>query len=348
MPELGLTGFNAAVSRTAIGLALNLPQCRINDTFQYQNNLSYVRGRHAFKTGIDIRRINVESFFFPTIRGRMVYPTLQRLVDDNAETATINKPLPGGQAIQFYDWTDVFAIASLYPVNDAIVAEAGGDERNKMTSRPYRDVNNFQPRIGFNWNPRTSGEGLTGSLTGGDKLVVRGGYARTNDYAFININLNIASAFPFVAAYNEPNMPNAFVRLPNVELVGLNPNTFARTIVSDDFRSPSANQFSLEVPARTQRVAVVPRAGQPDRQVPRRLAAQLGVHVPERRAVHGAQWVGPDGRPGGYRWPSGQRHPSEHQHRHGPPEHVDRGDSRSRGPEPVPHLVRQSDRDLRG
>ena len=66
-------------------------------------------GRHAFKTGVDIRRINVESFFFPTIRGRLAYPTLQRLVDDNAEVSTINMPLPGGEAIQFYDWTDVFA-----------------------------------------------------------------------------------------------------------------------------------------------------------------------------------------------------------------------------------------------
>jgi hypothetical protein len=272
IPELGLTGFNAATSRTAIGLAVNLPQYRINDTFQYINNLSYVRGRHAFKTGIDVRRINVESFFLPTIRGRLVYPTLQRLIDDNAETATINKPLPGGQAIQLYDWTDVFAyiqdewratdnltlsaglryetpgnsIASLYPLNDAIVAEAGGDQRYAMTTRPERDTNNWQPRVGFNWNPRTNGEGLLGFLTGGDKMVVRGGYARTNDYAFININLNIASAFPFVAAFNQPNMPNAFVTLPTVQLSGLNPNSFARTIVSDDFRSPSADQFSLE------------------------------------------------------------------------------------------------------
>lgn len=272
IPELGLTGFNAAASRTAIGLAVNLPQYRINDTFQYINNLSYVRGRHAFKTGIDVRRINVESFFLPTIRGRLVYPTLQRLVDDNAETATINKPLPGGQAVQLYDWTDVFAyvqdewkatdnltlsvgvryetpgnsIASLYPLNDAIVTAAGGDERYRMTSRPERDTNNWQPRVGFNWNPKTSGEGLLGLLTGGDKLVMRGGYARTNDYAFINLNLNIASAFPFVAAFNASNLPGAFTTLPNVQLTGLNPNTFARTIVSDDFRSPSADQFSLE------------------------------------------------------------------------------------------------------
>lgn len=272
IPELGLTGFNAAASRTAIGLAVNLPQYRINDTFQYINNLSYVRGRHAFKTGIDVRRINVESFFLPTIRGRLVYPTLQRLVDDNAETATINKPLPGGQAVQLYDWTDVFAyvqdewkatdaltlsvgvryetpgnsIASLYPLNDAVVTAAGGDERYRMTTRPQRDTDNWQPRVGFNWNPKTSRDGLVGLLTGGDKLVVRGGYARTNDYAFININLNIASAFPFVAAFNASNLNGAFATLPNVQLTGLNPNTFARTIVSDDFRSPSADQFSLE------------------------------------------------------------------------------------------------------
>jgi hypothetical protein len=272
IPELGLTGFNAAVSRTAIGLGVNLPQYRINSTYQYQNTLSYQRGRHALKTGIDVRRIDVESFFFPTVRGRMVYPTLQRLIDDNAETATINRALPGGEEIQFYDWTDVFAfvqdewrmadnftvnlgmryetpgnsIASLYPVNDAIVAAAGGDERYRLTTRPKRDLNNWQPRVGFNWQPQYD-SGLLGALTGGTKTVVRGGYARTNDYAFININLNIASAFPFVAAFNQPNMPNAFVTLPNVQLSGLNPSTFARTIVSDDFRSPAANQYSLEV-----------------------------------------------------------------------------------------------------
>ena len=47
------------------------------------------------------------------------------------------------------------------------------------------------------------------------------------------------------------------------------------------------------------------------RQVPRRLAGELGVHVPERRAVHGAQRIGPDRRPGRHRRPGRQRHPSE-------------------------------------
>ena len=108
IPELGLTGFNAATTRTAIGLGVNLPQFRFNNTYQLQNTTSWIRGAHAIKFGLDFRRIDVKSFFFPTIRGLLRYPTLQRFVDDNAEAANINKPLPGGQAIQYYEWDDYF------------------------------------------------------------------------------------------------------------------------------------------------------------------------------------------------------------------------------------------------
>jgi Carboxypeptidase regulatory-like domain/TonB dependent receptor/TonB-dependent Receptor Plug Domain len=273
--ELGLTGFNADASRTAIGLAVNLPQYRKNNTYQIIDTMSYLRGRHSFKAGVDVRFIDVESFFVPTIRGRLTYPTLQRFIDDSPQDASINKPLPGGQEIQFYDWTDFFffvqdewkvsdtftlnmglryetpgnSIASLYPVNDEIVQTAGGDPRYLLTPRPSRDTNNWQPRVGFNWNPRTSGGGLFGFITGGDKMVLRGGYSRTNDYAFININLNIASAFPFVAAINAPGLPNAFTALPSLVFnpAVTNPNTLARTIVAEDFQSPSADQVSLEL-----------------------------------------------------------------------------------------------------
>ena len=65
---------------------------------------------------------------------------------------------------------------------------------------PKRDTNNFQPRLGFNWNPKTKSGGLIGLFTGGDKFVVRGGYARTHDYAFLNLALNVASSFPYIAA----------------------------------------------------------------------------------------------------------------------------------------------------
>lgn len=273
IPELGLTGFNAGTTRTAIGLAVNLPQFRFNNTYQLQNTTSWVRGAHVVKFGVDLRRIDVKSFFFPTIRGLLRYPTLQRFVDDNAEAANINKPLPGGEAVQYYEWDDYFffagdewrvrpsftltyglryetpgnAIASLLPQNQRIIAAAGGDQRYGLSPVPQRDKNNFQPRFGFNWAPRTKEEGFLGKLTGGNRLVFRGGYSRTNDYAFINIALNVASSFPFVAAINNSNLANAFTALPALVPAGLNPNQLTRTVVDGNFRSPMAEQFSLEM-----------------------------------------------------------------------------------------------------
>ena len=104
----GWTAFNAAASRTAIGLAVNLPQFRYNDTYQFQNNLTYVRGNHLMKAGFDVRRQYVKSFFFPTIRGRLRYTTLNNFVTDVAEAANINKPLPGGEEVNYYRWWDQY------------------------------------------------------------------------------------------------------------------------------------------------------------------------------------------------------------------------------------------------
>ncbi len=105
--ELGLIGFNAAASRTAIGLAVNLPQFRTNNIYQIQDNLSWTKGNHAIKLGTNIIENRIQSFFFPTIRGLLRYATLNSFVNDFAEAANINKPLPGGEAINNYNWFDV-------------------------------------------------------------------------------------------------------------------------------------------------------------------------------------------------------------------------------------------------
>lgn len=279
--ELGLLGFNAQDNRTAIGLAVNLPQFRTNNIYQIQDNLSLTRGNHAIKLGTNIIQNRIQSFFFPTIRGLLRYATLNSFVNDFAEAANINKPLPGGEAINNYKWFDVHvygqdewkirpnlsltyglryerpgeATLSLLPSNERIVGIAGGDQRFALSPVPQIDKNNFQPRIGFNWNPRTDPDGMLGFLTGGDKLVFRGGYAITHDYTFINIALNVASSFPFVAAVSLPantnfagalSVPNAFTTLPNVSNSGVNPNTFTRTIVGEDFRSPYYQSLSFE------------------------------------------------------------------------------------------------------
>jgi hypothetical protein len=270
--ELGLIGFNAAASRTAIGLAVNLPQYRFNNTYQILDNLSYTRGAHAMKFGFDFRRVQVKSFFFPTIRGRLAYSTLDSLVKDVAIASAINKPVPGGSEVQYYNWYDYFfyaqdewkirpnlsltyglryetpgnSIGSLEPFSQQILAANGNNPALRFRN-PNRDTNNLQPRFGFNWRPNFGESGVIGKVTGGDKTVIRGGYSRTNDYGFININLNIASAFPFVFALN-PALTNAYANLLSASAPPTGNWPFiTQTTVGEDFRAPSADQFSFEI-----------------------------------------------------------------------------------------------------
>jgi hypothetical protein len=273
--ELGMVGFNAASSRTAIGLAVNLPQFRYNDTLQMQNNFTQVRGGHMIKAGFDVRHQYVKSFFFPTIRGLLRYPTLNAFVNDVAEAANINKPLPGGEEVNYYRWWDQYYfvqddwrvtsnltlnlglryelpgnnIQSLIELNERILSVNNNNQVFALSPVPKADKDNFQPRLGFNWQPTTSTEGWLGRLTGGDRFVLRGGYARTHDYAFLNIALNIVSSFPYVAAINRSNLANAFPVLqstPGGVPAGTDPNQLTRTVVAEDFRAPVYDQFSFE------------------------------------------------------------------------------------------------------
>ncbi len=289
IPELGLTGFNAASDRTAIGLAVNLPQLRFNNIHQIQDTFSRTQGAHTLKFGMDLRRSQIKSLFVPQVRGRLVYDTLQTFVDDVAAVANINKPLPGGDLIAYYLWDDYYFFAqdtwrvaksltlncglryetpgnsfqSLYDLNDRVMAANNNQSVFKLTPRPGRETNNFQPRIGFSWNPRMSKDGLLGRFSGGDRLVFRGGYSRTNDYGFININLNIFSGFPFVPATGASNLNNAWTEMPKLFPDLRDPaalNMLNRTIVGADFRAPIAEQFAFEM-QRELAVSSVFRAG---------------------------------------------------------------------------------------
>ncbi|HKY27095.1 MAG TPA: TonB-dependent receptor [Pyrinomonadaceae bacterium] len=266
--DLGLLGLNAGNTRTAIGLAANLPQTSFRNTFQLQNNMSYTTGNHGWKFGVDVHRSQLHQLFKPTTRGHLVYTDLQNFINDVANVQ-INKDLPGVARVLHLDWHDFYLygqdewkvrpnltltlglryenagqpIQDLVEFNDPVFAASGSNPAFRVRPIPGRDTNNWGPRVGFNWNPHTSSDGIMGFLTGGDKLVIRGGYTRTYDYAYTNIALNIWSSFPFVAAFNQPGVVGAFANLNNVPIVPVN---FTRTQVTEDFHSPAYDSFSFE------------------------------------------------------------------------------------------------------
>jgi hypothetical protein len=277
--QLGLTGFNAATARTAVGLAVNLPQAQVTNNYQLADNFGILRGSHSMKFGIDFRRQDQFQDFNPTIRGRLTYNTLQDLVDDVAQTASINTFLPGVGKWQYYTYYDyAFYVQDewrvkpnftltygiryetpgnpaqwLSEVNKTVLANNNNDPRYLFTPVPARDKNNWAPRFGFNYRPGSRAPGPLGYLTGEGKLVFRGGYSRTYDLIFNNIYLNIYSAFPFTQVNNLPaRTAGSWDYVYGLGFQGrpapaVNPLQVPRTLVGEDFRAPYAEQLSFQI-----------------------------------------------------------------------------------------------------
>jgi len=276
--QLGLSGFNAANSRTAIGLAVNLPQASAVTNYQIMDNYAWIKGTHAFKTGFDFRRQDQNQDFNPTIRGRIAYSTLQTVIDDLPINASVNSFLQGVNRWQSYRYYDYFfffqdewrvkpnltltyglryetpgnAFDYLQRTNERVLAANNNNPLFALDPAPPRDKNNWAPRFGFNYRFGKGG-GPLGLLTGDGKLVMRGGYSRTYDAMFNNIYLNIYSAFPFTIVNNFPaGQPGAFNAIQNIASGRVvpgptNPAQLPRTIVDQNFRAPFAEQFAFQL-----------------------------------------------------------------------------------------------------
>jgi hypothetical protein len=275
--QLGMNGTAHTGSRTAFGLATNLPQTRKPDDYQLTDNLTYLRNHHTFKFGLDLRRREVESFFIANVRGRLQYTTLDNFLLDRAQTASINLPLRGGDVIAHYGWDEIYGYAgdewrvhpsltltlgiryeypgdsfsSLIALNKRILKANDNNPAFSFSPRPKVDKNDLMPRIGLSWNPKARSTGVIGFLTGGNKSVIRGGYSRAYDPSYTVINANIFNSFPFVAIQNVPRSQPAFATvqllrggspiIPNAPTAML----LTRTVVAEDYRMPAVDQFSL-------------------------------------------------------------------------------------------------------
>ncbi len=270
---LGIGGANPQGSSTSIGFPPTLPGFREHDTYQITDAFSYVTDSHSMKFGVELRRTDARLLGILNTRGNLIYSTLSSFVNDSATSATKNFLLAGGESEGFYRWHEFYAFAQdewrirdnltltfgvryeypgdrfsyLRELNGRILAANGNNPVFRLGPLPETDGNNLMPRIGFNWNPRTGKKGIIGFFTGGDKLVVSGGYSRTYDPIFMNLYVNMGGSFPFVAT---PRMPttDAFLAVRDTTVPDLSQaNLFTRTVVSADIRSPATDQISFEV-----------------------------------------------------------------------------------------------------
>jgi hypothetical protein len=191
-PENLPAQFQIAGGPTIIGNQ-NYPQYRTDNLYEMTNNWSWTRGNHTMRFGGNYLYYDLNSFFAPSYRGVIYYPSmLDFLIDRNGEFSQYageGNTVAGTHELQTF-FADDWRVTPSLTLNMGL--------RYEFTSAPLGyfsnakpDTNNFAPRFGFAFSPRSGGW-----LTGNGKLSIRGGYAISYDQVFQNILLNNARNYP--------------------------------------------------------------------------------------------------------------------------------------------------------
>jgi hypothetical protein len=262
------------------GLATNLPQYRLVNRYQFQDNVNKQMGRHSLKFGAQIQRDNIPLGFLPFVNGNFNYASFQTYVDNvvNTFNGASGEPTqePKQTDLAFY-FQDDWKVSNTLTLNLGVRYENSGQPINLLNditvaresdsakavwntalpleARTYprlkTDNNNFAPRIGFAWAPSDKSGRMGGLLK---DSVIRGGYSVSYDPAFYNLMLNAQTAAPVVFAYTLSGstvipMP-ADITGANLGRIaappkGVDPRTFNQTLFDPNLHSPYSQNWSL-------------------------------------------------------------------------------------------------------
>jgi len=293
-------------SGVAFGIQNNLPQGRIINNTQVQDNASLTRGRHTFKFGGEFYKQRSPNIFLPNIDGTYTFSNVGSAVGGSCRSQFPTLPAYSGNICSFsrfladtpslaltdgppkfnfreYDLAAYFgddwrvkenltlnlglrweySSQAINLLHDLSVANQAGAKPFWDTTLPANvttvpSIPNhykyFGPNVGFAWKPRFFG------MTG-DKTVIRGGYRITYDPAYYNIFLNVATAAPVVNAGTITTAQGALLpasgffgtdvraaQLGNIPTgPGVNPGTRLNTRVTNNFKEPYTQNWSLGV-----------------------------------------------------------------------------------------------------
>ncbi len=263
-------------------VGVNLPQQRIVNTWQGQDNWNYVKGKHQLKAGVNFTYQRSPNTFLPNINGQFRFSNWDAYFANTPNRIRIANGTP---SLDFreYDtfvyvgddwklrrdltlnlgltWTYYGQPANLF--NDLTTTRETGPQPFwnpalplSVRTDPRIDTvhDSFGPSVGFAWAPEGGGR-----LTGNGKTVIRGGYRLSYDPPFYNIYLNVSTAAPNVflqsttgATANAiplpavPTGPNVRQLLsPVLQLGVFDPRTFNQTTIPTNFKPDEVSSWTF-------------------------------------------------------------------------------------------------------
>jgi hypothetical protein len=223
-PENDPTSPTATISGlfTVGGLA-NFPQGRVTDSYQFSNVATWTKGKHTLKFGADIRynkAFNQSDF---NSKGTFGFNNLEAYMNNTAATLTQALTTASWDAKQwqtFWFVQDDFRptpdltvnLGLRYELSDVPLGLFGATDQESLgvlvPPPPDKDTNNFAPRVGFAWSPRSSN-----GLLGDGKTVFRGGFGMGYDVIFYNLLTVNGSNYPRIASADLTNQVDLYPNL---------------------------------------------------------------------------------------------------------------------------------------
>lgn len=268
------------------GPADNLPQGRIVNSYQLQDNWTYILSRHALKAGFNGTYQRSPNYFLPYTNGGFSYENYAEMAQNVASGINVTS---GDPVLDFREKDSFLYFQDDYKVKNNLTLNLGltwsyyGQPANlfhdktvkqQSSSEPFWNPSlptsittfpsipapkaSFGPNVGFAWTP-----GMDNKIFGNNKTTIRGGYRLAYDPPFYNIYLNIASSAPNVLAQTLtptsiggplPSIPTApfgpavrSLLAPYLTYGVADPRTFNQTSITPNFGPQRTSRWSLGI-----------------------------------------------------------------------------------------------------
>jgi len=248
--KVGIPFMNVA-NAASFGAPVNEPQGRGDTTGILNDTVSWLKGRHSFAFGGEIRRAynnNIANNI-----GQFTYASIQNFLNDQSSQAITQLGNGNDKLVQpSYDVfaQDSFKIKSNFTLNIGLRYawnSTPSESRNRFTnfdlptgtlipaSQPYHTNNkNFQPRVGFAWDPFKNG-----------KTSIRASYAILTQAPTTNIITGLSSNPPFALPLSASSGTNSItLENPGAGITGVSLGPFA---INNKFNNMYAQDWNLTV-----------------------------------------------------------------------------------------------------
>ena len=186
-----------------LGADPNAPQFGFQNTYSAVDNLSWIKGKHSLKFGVEYREYISPQGFTQRVRGDYDYTTFEGYFADQvpdyiAERSIGNATYYGNQNAVYWYVNDQYKLLPNLTINAGLryeftqvpLSERQWQPLNAISDvpglitfgEPQAQKKNFAPRVGFAYSPGSSGN-----------TSIRGGFSMAYDVLYDNLGLLSAS-----------------------------------------------------------------------------------------------------------------------------------------------------------